>query len=161
MMTTFSPTTSPASARPPSTFSREAASPIRRARHSTCCCGTSKSPYAAGGAAAAQGLWPAWLALAENPVLVVRGKNPDILAAASAHPMVCTVGECRASELSAARACPNFDEPEALAAMSGCSPRSRPQHASRRSSPAASGCSQQFSFHSAEARHSPDHMAWQ
>jgi pimeloyl-ACP methyl ester carboxylesterase len=74
-------------------------------------------PFAAGDVSATGDLWPAWLALAGKPVLVLRGENSDILAAATAHLMVCAVESAGLVTLPRIGHAPTLEEPEALAVI--------------------------------------------
>lgn len=62
-------------------------------------------------------LWPMFDALAQKPVLVLRGEHSDLLSATALERMVGRSGKVRAATIPGIGHAPGLDEPEALAAI--------------------------------------------
>lgn len=73
-------------------------------------------PFAAS-SGPADDLWPAWLALADRPVLVLRGETSDILAPDTAEQMVAALTDAELVTVPRVGHAPTLDEPEAVAAI--------------------------------------------
>jgi pimeloyl-ACP methyl ester carboxylesterase len=74
-------------------------------------------PFDAAGAAPQVDLWPLFVALAQKPLLVVRGEKSDILSADSAEKMARAAPNVKFAAVPGVGHAPDLDEPEALAAI--------------------------------------------
>ena len=74
-------------------------------------------PFEAGGPAPEVDLWPLFRALAERPLLIIRGSESDLISAAGAAKMRAAAPNAQFVELPGVGHAPDLDEPEAIAAL--------------------------------------------
>ena len=74
-------------------------------------------PFTLGGPTPKVDMWPMFAALAEKPLLVVRGENSDLLSAEAADKMKVAVPSARFVEVRGAGHAPTLTEPDALEAI--------------------------------------------
>ena len=74
-------------------------------------------PFKTGGAAPAVDLWPLFTALAQKPLLVVRGENSDLLTAQTAEKMKTTGPRVNVLVVAGVGHAPELNEPEAVSAI--------------------------------------------
>jgi pimeloyl-ACP methyl ester carboxylesterase len=74
-------------------------------------------PFSASGGATVADLWPGLDALADRPVLLLRGETSDILSTATHSRMAARLLQAEAVTIPRVGHAPSLDEPEAVAAI--------------------------------------------
>jgi len=62
-------------------------------------------------------MWPLFHALAQKPLLLIRGENSDLLSAGAAERMQLDAPEMKSAVVSGVGHAPDLDEPEAVTAI--------------------------------------------
>jgi pimeloyl-ACP methyl ester carboxylesterase len=74
-------------------------------------------PFTTPGSSPKVDLWPLFLALAQRPLLIIRGANSDLLSAATAARMEELASDARVAVVDGVGHAPDLDEPQAVAAI--------------------------------------------
>jgi pimeloyl-ACP methyl ester carboxylesterase len=74
-------------------------------------------PFSGAGPTPQVDMWPLFVALAQKPLLVIRGENSDLLAAAAAEKMASAAPNVRFAVIPGVGHAPDLGEPEAVAAI--------------------------------------------
>jgi pimeloyl-ACP methyl ester carboxylesterase len=74
-------------------------------------------PFSAAGATPQVDMWPLFVALAQKPLLVIRGENSDLLSAAAAEKMAGAAPNVKFAVVPGVGHAPDLGEPEAVAAI--------------------------------------------